>query len=128
MFEAIDYMGIILTAIVVLLGVVAFKFNLKFDINEWSKNRQERKLNELRRLCPHTVVKEENGKKKIESTLDKLFNSPDPWECHLCGFTTKNPHAYFKKVSEWRENPEELATRIEEFKKQSKKLGREIYE
>lgn len=120
MFESINYNDIILTIIAVLMGVIALRVNIAFDVNDWLKERKKREMTRLRNICPHTSILERNGEIHIQSD----FESPPgtiQWQCSTCGIIANNVDG--SHIQNWLKNPKDLIKRKKLFQKKMKKAG-----
>lgn len=101
----------------------AIRGSIRFDVNEWLKDRRKRQEEQLENLCPHIAVFKEDGKLAIRST----YISPPgtvAWQCQMCGHVTHDGHAIEQGQRYWAENPDKLAIRNKRIKKLARKLGR----
>ena len=71
-----------------LVVVLVMSFlRISFDINRWLEQREARKLERVRALCPHTVIESDGDSLRIDS----LFHSPSMsryWIYTRCGAQT----------------------------------------
>ena len=98
-----------------------FRGGLKFDINEWQKERRQRKRDSLRALCPHAVIQQVEDKFMVRST----YISPPlvaAFQCQLCGHVTHDQAQIQQELSYWSKNSPALLERIEKINKLGKKL------
>lgn len=73
--------------VIVILGVVAIRISIQFDINEWLKGKKAANLTKLRNACPHVSVSNTDDG---NSAWQSLFISPPgtmQWQCQQCGMT-----------------------------------------
>ena len=77
----------VILLVVATLGAIAIRISIKFDINEWLKDRKKANLIRMRNACPHvSVTNTEDG----NSAWQSLFISPPgtmQWQCQQCGAT-----------------------------------------
>ena len=67
--------------------VVAFRINLTLDVNQWVADRERRKRQRIRDLCPHVRITElPDGKIECECLLVSPAMS-QAWVCRQCGAT-----------------------------------------
>ena len=113
-----------LTIILAILAVFAIKGNVKFDLNQWLKDRRQALETNLRALCPHVNVVKHEGKTAIRP----LFVSPPgtaAWRCERCGVVVNDPDYVDEICQYWIDNIDALVKRNEQMNKLAKKLGRE---
>ena len=110
-------------AVALITGVLAIKATVRFDVNEWLKERRNQRENYLRSLCPHVQVGMKDGRQIIKPT----HMSPAGvlgWQCQLCGIISHDIEALRGYAAYWKQNPQELVERHEKMGKIRKKLGR----
>lgn len=115
-----DWIGWVVAAIATMFAI---RGSIRFDINEWLKDRRRRQEEQLENLCPHISVFKKDGKFVIRST----YISPpgtEAWQCQMCGHVTYDGHAIEQGQRYWAENPDELMKRNKRIKKLARKLGR----
>ena len=113
-----------LTIILATLAVFAIRGNLKFDLNQWHKDRRQALEANLRALCPHISVVKHEGKPAIKS----LFFSPSgtaSWQCQGCGAIVHDSRYVDEIFQYWADNMDALVKRSKQMNKLAKKLGRE---
>lgn len=106
-FDALDWF---LAAIFGLISIISL--SVKFDLNEWLKERRRIKEERLGKLlqeaCPHMLV-----------TKDKAFSQFIPkgnqtWQCDSCGKTTYDENFVKYNIKYWTDN-------LKEYEKAHKK-------
>lgn len=102
--------------------VFAIKGSIQFDINQWMRDRRERKKEILRSLCPHVYMDCRNGKYVIRSAYISPIGTA-AYQCQMCGHSTHDENAIDVEVKYWADNPKCLMQRIEKAKKLYRKLG-----
>ena len=116
------------TTVLALLAIVAtifaIKANIKFDVNEFLRDRRKEKEKSIRTLCPHAVFTEDGqGRPAVRST----FISPSgtqAFRCQICGSVTYD-QAYIFEITEcWSRNPDELKEKLDKMSAKTKKLRR----
>lgn len=110
-------------AAIVLTSIVVFRATLRFDVNQWLRDRRQHLDENLRILCPHVRAVTENGKIMVYST----YVSPSgtlAWQCQMCGDVTHDKDAIDAGQKYWAENLDELVARHKRIDKLAKKLGR----
>jgi hypothetical protein len=115
----INYTDVILTIIAGLIGLIAFKVKIDFNVNDWMKEKRKIKEHKLRNICPHTSIIEIDGKRAVKSD----FISPSgtlQWQCSRCKLVS-----YYDQSNQeyWAENIKELIKRNKKFNKGLKKIG-----
>ncbi|MCY4580695.1 MAG: hypothetical protein OXD31_16830 [Chloroflexi bacterium] len=111
----------ILILLVLAATMIAIKGTVRFDVNEWLKQRREVKEERLRRLCPHVLMKDE-GRLVLESAYFSPFGTT-AWQCQVCGHTLYNREMAENDLQYWATHPDQLLKRLHEAKKLAKKLG-----
>ena len=104
--------------------VFAIRTTVKFDLNQYLKDRRERAEENLRLLCPHVEPEQDEGGRYI---VKSLFASPPGqyhFHCEHCGRVTNDRDEPRRNAQYWAENPMELIARLEKMQKKAKKLGR----
>ena len=95
-----------------LLGAsLAIKGTIKFDVNEWLKERLRQKEENLRLLCPHARFTKENG----GTGVHVAYVSPSgtlAWQCQMCGRVTHDSREVEQVGKYWAANPQALLTGI----------------
>lgn len=118
----LEWLGWI-TAFVV--SVVAIRATIRFDLNEWLRDRRAQKEKNLRMLCPHADFSDEDGVLQIRST----YVSPPgttAWQCQMCGNVTHDDAEVSSVTRYWAKHPDELSRRNKKILKEARKLGRHI--
>ena len=106
-----------------LVSVVAIRASIRFDLNEWLRDRTAQKEKNLRMLCPHADFSNENGKVLIRPT----YVSPPgttAWQCQMCGHITHDDAWVDNVMKYWASHPDELSERNKKMLREAKKLGR----
>ena len=101
--------------------VLTIRATVRFDLNEWLKDRHKQKREQLRFLCPHVVVSQQNGQPVVRST----FISPPgtvAWQCQRCGLITHDDAWVEEHTAYWANNPNELFKRIRKIEKLTNKF------
>lgn len=101
--------------------VVAFRINIRFDINEWLERREETRKTKFQNLCPHMQIQKRDGNFYSES----FFNSPPgtlQWICSRCNYATYDDRAQ-DLLDYWIKHPKEYETCEKSFYKLAKKMG-----
>ena len=112
--------------VLALLAIVfAVKATVRFDVNEWLKERRKQNEEHLRSLCPHVQVFEERGEYGVRTTYIPTSSiGATAWQCEKCKKVTRDPVTAEEVTAYWAENPKALQDRHEKMKKLAKKLGR----
>ncbi len=110
---------IVIAIFLLVLGAIAVKIGISFDINAWFRARSKHQKDKLKILCPHTEIKlADNGGLEVQS----LFHSPHgttAWICSRCQLTTTDSNVPDKILKYYAENPKI-------YLKQTKKLDKLI--
>ena len=64
MNEGWNWIGLVFA---LLAAIVVFHATIRFDVNEWSRDRRKQKEDNLRNLCPHVIVTQD-GNISLQST------------------------------------------------------------
>lgn len=104
--------------------VFAIRTTVRFDVNEWLRDRRKQREANLRAMCPHvTAFKDEEGRLVVQGT----FVSPSgttAWQCQLCGHVTHDGRLGDERARFYASNPQELVERQKKMEAMAKKLGR----
>ena len=122
MESLVEYMGWAVAAIV---GAFAIRAKVKFDVNEWSKERRRRIEKRFKDRCPHVETERSNdGQTRVRSRYVNRSGASLIWECRDCGKTTGDKNAGERVEIYWASRPEELCERKKEMNRLAKKLAR----
>ena len=102
-------------------SVVAIRGNVRFDLNEWLRDRREQRKENLRTLCPHARFADDNGKLVLRSS----YVSPPgttAWQCQECGDVTHDHAVVDEALNYWAAHPKELHERREEIESRVRRL------
>ena len=108
-----------ITLAALLLGTLSLI--VKFDINEWLKERRRQKKENLPRHCPHARFIMINGQPGVQVE----YISPSgtlAWRCQMCGHVTHNERMLDEIREYWLENPEKLAKQLKIMEKKVRRL------
>ena len=103
-------------------AIIAVRGIVRFDVNEWLRDRRKQKEENLWALCPHVQPSYVDGKPAMRST----FMSPSGtlgWQCQACGRFTHDEAWIDQNTEYWLCNPKELTKRIKKRSRLAKKLG-----
>ena len=118
-----DWLGWIVAFIVVVLStIVVIRATVRFDLNEWKRDRIKQNEERLRRLCPQVYSDYKDG----EPAVGSLFVSPrgtSSWRCEQRGSVMHNPQFVDSNTRYCADNPYRLLKRMNKFDKLSKKFG-----
>ena len=114
-------MKTIISIVVAIVGIVAVKIAITFNLNKWQESRKEIQKIKLQNICPHVSVK----KRGDQIIIEDLVVSPSgtlTWHCQQCGriFHTRMSK---DEVEYWGNNPVELMKRKKSLNKLAKKMG-----
>ncbi len=106
------------------LMAFAIKGNIKFDLNQWHKDKRQELETNLKVLCPHVRIMNRGGKPEVKPLF---FNPPNTLvlQCQGCGKVVKDPDYAEDNCRYWANNIDALIKRNEQREKLAKKLGRE---
>lgn len=108
----------------VVLGVVGIlSFRVRFDVNEWFRDRHQRDLELVKTLCPHAEpALDQSG----NPSIDSFFTSPRgtfSWQCGRCGLITNDAEMVQRQIAYWAEFPDRFLEQEKKFQKHARKLG-----
>ena len=112
-----------LAIIGMLIAAVAVRGVVKFDVNQWLNDRQNRREENLRMLCPHVRTVDKDNSFELYST----FISPPgtrAYQCQRCGHITYDESGIDAQMQYWCANPNALIQRNKQMEMLAKKLGR----
>lgn len=110
--------------VVVVMSLVAIKVVATFNVTDWLKHRDERRLDRLRALCPHTEIEVlPDGKLKVESLIGKPPLTYE-WSCYRCGLRVPGGESQAWQITDaWGKDPLGWMKRTKRFTKLAKRLG-----
>lgn len=109
--------------IALVTGIFAIRATVRFDVNEWLKERRKQKEAQLTKLCPHVRVSNQDG----GTILHSSYISPPgtlAYICELCGDTTFDASLGQRLTEYWAKNPTALRERYKEMRRVARQLGR----
>ena len=112
----------VLWIVVILAAIVVVRGTVRFDVNEWLRDRRKQKEENLKALCPHVRPDHVDGELGLRST----FLSPAGtliWQCQQCGVTTHDQGWIDHNTRYWINHPDELTKRFRKITKLSESLG-----
>lgn len=104
-----------------IMGIFAVRTTIRFDLNDWLKDRRKRKKLKLRSLCPHADITEQDGQLAVRST----FISPPgttAYQCQDCRHVTHDKAWIYENTEHWANNPKDLMERLEQLDKLTKEF------
>ena len=113
-----DYGWVLLGFLVTILTVLSFR--VRFDVNEWMRDRHQRALERAKNLCTHTKIDFESD------TIGSWFRSPSgttQWVCERCGLVALGEEFAHAQMAYWVNHPKEYVERERAFVKHVKKMG-----
>lgn len=110
-------------ALVLLATVVAIRGTVRFDVNEWMRDRRKQKEENLRLLCPHVTMLKNGEEIAWRPNYVSPFGTLD-WQCQRCGRVTNDEQEIKEIVRYWAAHPEEYLERNKKMARLAKKLGR----
>ena len=116
-----DVLSVVLLALLVIATMFAIKGTIKFDLNQYLRDRRAQQEENLRLLCPHIDTWRENGKLRIRST----YISPPgatAYQCQLCGRVTHDQRQIEADMEYWGTHQKALLKRLKTAARRSKKL------
>lgn len=116
-FDALDWF---LAAIFGLISIISL--SVKFDLNEWLKERRRIKEERLGKLlqeaCPHLLIT------KGKSFSQFIQKSNGAWQCDSCGKTTHDENFVEYNIEYWTGNLEKYVDANEKRQELIEKLNR----
>ena len=116
-FDALDWF---LAAIFGLISIISL--SVKFDLNEWLKERrrikEKRLQRQLREACPHAYIL------KGKHITQFIPQNDGAWKCEGCGKVTYDGNFVKNIPNHWNNNPKEYMRAHEEYQKLIKKFNR----
>ena len=104
-------------------SIFVIRWSIKFDVNQWLKDRREVKHEKARMLCPHANTgKDDLGRPIVRSQFTSPPGTRDYLICELCGTMVYSQESVDEKTRYWAKNIKELEQRLEEFGKAVRKL------
>lgn len=116
-----EWSSIIWFLVALVAIVVAIRGVVRFDVNEWLRDRRNNRKEKIKALCPHVRPTYIGEKQAVQS----MFMSPPgtvAWQCQRCGMTTHDKAQVNEIARYWSENPRELLERLALIEKLSAKL------
>ena len=117
-----SFWQILILIVVAVVGAIAVKITLSFDLNKWLESRRARKQAKLLVICPHNYRAITNHD---EISIQSHFNSPRgtfSYMCNQCGFWTSDESVPERLISIWANDLEGLAKRQKQFERLARKL------
>ena len=108
--------------ITVIVGVFAIRATIRFDLNEWLRDRREHKIKALMASCPHVMIITGLEKKAVRSRYVSPVGSL-AFRCEGCGMTVHTEQEIRLAVNYWNAHLDELEEKIKKRDKIAKKLG-----
>ena len=122
MESLVEYMGWVVAAIA---GAFALKTKVKFDVNEWSKEKRRRREDRFKEICPHAEIEHsDDGQIRVHSRYVNRSEASIIWECRDCGKTTGDKNEGERVEIYWASRLKELCKRKKEMHRLAKKLAR----
>ena len=116
-----EYVWVITGVILGVVGILSFR--VRFDINEWLRDRRQSRLNQLKTLCPHAEpVLDEDGKPAIDSLFTPLAGTIS-WQCGRCGTVVHSRDTIERQMAHLLQHADIWLEREQKFQKLAKKLG-----
>ena len=112
MDSLVSWFGWLVAAVLAIPLVI--RAQIKFDINEWQKNRQQQRRERARALCPHAYFLEEDGTRYVKSA----YVSPPGTaanQCQLCRHVTYDDGGIQISLKYWATNADQLWERIQKI-------------
>lgn len=116
-----EYAWTIIGVIAGALGGLSVK--VRFDLNEWLRERQRRQQGKAQNLCTHTKVElDSNGDLQISSWFRNAPGTSN-WICERCGRTTLSDQIAIDEMRRWAGNPRGYIAQENKYVKHLKKMG-----
>lgn len=109
--------------IIVLVGIVAIKITVTFNINDYLKSRHEKDHAKAINACPHTVINMYDDETIVIES--RLISPPGTvqWHCQKCGHITSDSMLGERLMKHYSGNVDELLKQEKRFQKVLKKSG-----
>lgn len=113
----------LITVLGIVATIVAFKVNIKLDLNQVLKNRQINKLAKLQNCCPHMEFVERDGKIAMKSLFVSPPNSYQS-RCQNCKQIIDHfdKAGFYQKARYYEKNPKIFQKQIKAYRKRLKKM------
>ena len=120
----LNFIEIIWTIGAIVLAVIAIKFTISFDLNEYQKRKDEKLKVKMKNNCNHATIEKIGDKFRIRSR----FSSPcgtHNWYCDRCGFECFNINEEIeqRRITDLLNNPKKFYKQEAKFGKLLKKVG-----
>ena len=116
-----EYVWLIAGVIFGVVGILSFR--VRFDVNEWLRDRHVRRHEQYKMLCPHAVlVVDRSGNPRVDSFFISLMETLS-LQCSRCGLITNDEGIVDRQLQYWTRHPKKLSAREKEFQDLMKKLG-----
>ena len=113
-----DYGWAILGIVGAILGIMSLR--VRFDLNEWMRDRHERRREQAKNICSHTKIGPgPSGEIAIGSWCHRPSGTTQ-WICQRCGYMAGSKKETDDLMRYWAEN-------LEEYEEQERALEKHLY-
>ena len=116
-----DYGWAIIGVIGAILGVLSLR--VRFDVNEWLRDRHNRRLDQAKNICTHTKI---NVLADGSAEISSFFRSPSgttQWMCDRCGLVALGEEFAREQMTYWAAHPKRYLEQERRFSRHMKKMG-----
>lgn len=119
----IKFYQLIVLVITIVIGTIAVRISLSFDINKYQENKHNKQLNKLKNICTHHSLVSLGDSHGMQS----LLVSPPgtlQWQCQRCGGAKYFVDGEIEQMTEYyANNIDEYQKREKRFRKLAKKMN-----
>jgi hypothetical protein len=109
--------------ILIIAGAIAIRFSVRFDLNEFLRDRRKTKIARLQNICPHCKLETLDNKTiRAESYFYTDYGNPN-WICRRCKFVVPFEEDTIGICENYAKDPKKWLKNEKRFKRQMKKLG-----
>jgi hypothetical protein len=110
--------------ILIIAGAIAIRFSVKFDLNQFLKDKRKIKIDQLKNICPHCKIEFDKDKKQIkaESYFYTEIGNPN-YFCRRCGCMVPFEENATKICENYAKDPQRWLEQEKRFIKEMKRLG-----
>jgi len=100
--------------------VFAVKTTIRFDLNDWLKERRNRRKEQLRSLCTHVDITQKGEDFEVRSTFVSPFGTTAS-QCQSCRHVTHDRAWIEENTMYWAQHPDEWVERMKQIDKLTEK-------
>ena len=102
-------------------GAIAVRGTVRFDVNDWLKQRRKNQLDAIRSMCPHADISVQGSKVIVTTTYSSPFGTT-ACRCEECGHVTYDRDAIARNLHYWSNNIQALIDRKTKIAKRLNKF------